>query len=254
MQEKLLKKIITEFAGMDAEKIVDLLYKKQNVNEFLIAKRMNMTINQTRNMLYKLADSGLVQFIRKKDRKKGGWYTYFWTLKIKRCLLRYKEKLQEESRKMQDQLLSRQKERYYYSPEADLEYTEEEAILNDYICPETGLVLQLKDNTPEIEKIKNGMREIEKQVAVIDGEVAEIEKKEGKVKEKRLKDEKIQKDEERRLRKVQRDKEKAKEAKKSGKKIPKKKEKPKKAAKKVAKKKSSFIRKAIKKFSKKKSR
>lgn len=242
MQEKLLKKIITDFAGMDAEKIVDLLYNKQNVNEFLIAKRMNLTINQTRNMLYKLADSGLVQFIRKKDKKKGGWYTYFWTLKVKRCLQKYKEKLQEESKKLEDQLKKRQNERFYYSPSADLEYTEEEAILNDYICPETGEVLQLKDNTPDIEKIKNGMKEIEKQVEVIDGEIAEIESKEEKVKEKRLKEEKKQKDEERRLRKIQRDKEKAKEAKKN--------KKPEK--KKPEKKKSSLIKKAIKKLSKKK--
>ena len=214
MQEKLLKKIISEYAGMDAEKIVDLLYNKQNVNEFLIAKRLNLTINQTRNMLYKLADSGLVQFIRKKDKKKGGWYTYFWTLKVKRCLLKYKERLLEESRKLEEQLKKRQKERFYYSPSADLEYTEEEAILNDYVCPETGEVLQLKNNMPEIEKIKNEIKEIEKQVLVIDVDVAEIEAKEGKVKEKRLKEEKKQKEEERRLRKVQRDKEKAKEAKK----------------------------------------
>jgi transcription factor E len=250
MQEKLLKKIIAEFAGMDAEKIVDLLYNKQNVNEFLIAKKLNLTINQTRNMLYKLADSGLVQFIRKKDKKKGGWYTYFWTLKIKRCLTIYKEKLQETSKRLQEQLVSREKERYYYSPGADLEYTEEEAILNDYTCPETGEVLQLKNNAPEIEKIKNEIREIDKQIAVIDAEIAEIESKEEKVKEKRLKEEKRLKDEERRKKKIQRDKEKAKEAKKLKKKIPAKKEK-KKTNKKVIKKKS-FLKKAFKKLSKRK--
>ncbi len=72
MQEKILKKIVPQFAGQGSEKLVDLLFKKQNVNEFLIAKKLNLTINQTRNMLYKLADEGLVEFIRKKDKKKGG--------------------------------------------------------------------------------------------------------------------------------------------------------------------------------------
>ena len=50
--------------------IVDLLYGKANVNEFLIAKKLNVTINQARNILYKLGDEGLVSFIRKKDKKK----------------------------------------------------------------------------------------------------------------------------------------------------------------------------------------
>ena len=249
MQERLLKKIISEFAGTEAEKLVDILYKKQNVNEFLIARKMNFTINQTRNMLYKLADSGLVQFIRKKDKKKGGWYTYFWTLKVKRVLQKYKGKLEEESKKLEEQVNKRQNERFYYSPLADLEYTEEEAILNDYICPETGEVLQLKDNTPEIEKMKNGIKDIQKQIVLIDEDILEIEKKEEKVKEKRLQEEKKQKDEERQKRKAEREKLKAKEAKKKEPKIGTKKKTP---AKKAAGKKSSFVQKTIKKFSKKK--
>lgn len=240
MQDRLLKKIIIEFAGQEAEKLVDLLYKKQNVNEFLIAKKMDLTINQTRNMLYKLADEGLVQFIRKKDKKKGGWYTYFWTLKIKRALLKYKENLESDRKKLEDQLNSRQKERYYYSPLADLEYTEEEAILHDYTCPETGEVLELKDNSDEIEKIKKAIDNIDKHVSVIDEDVVEIEKKEERAKERRLKEEKKKKDEERARRKAERDKLKAKEARKAGNKVPKKKvvkKVKKKTTKKVAKKK-----------------
>jgi len=80
MQIKLLKDIVSSIVGQSSSKIVDLLYDKKNVNEFLIAKKLGLTINQTRNVLYRLADEGLVSFIRKKDNKKGGWYTYFWTL------------------------------------------------------------------------------------------------------------------------------------------------------------------------------
>ncbi|MFH1803165.1 MAG: hypothetical protein ABH864_07000 [archaeon] len=263
MQERLLKNILIGFAGEESGKLVDLLYKKQNVNEFLIAKRMNLTINQTRNMLYKLADSGLVQFIRKKDKKKGGWYTYFWTLKTKRCLSKYKEKLEEEMEKLENQLSSRQKERYYYSPLADLEYTEEEAILHDYTCPETGEVLELKDNSGDIGKIKEGITKIQEQIKTLDEEIEIIDKKEEKAKEKRLKEEKRLKDEERKKRRLLREKEKAKEARKAGKTLPKKAKKAvKKTTKKtvkrevkkktINKKKGSILRRAIKSFSKKK--
>src|SRR5690606_9642189 len=102
-----------------------------------------LTINQTRNMLYKLADVGLVEFIRKKDKKKGGWYTYFWTLKTKKILQKYKADLQEALAQAKSELGRRKNERFYYSPEIEQEYSEEEAMLNDYTCPETGEVLQI---------------------------------------------------------------------------------------------------------------
>lgn len=77
MIEKFLREYISIVAGSGADKILAILFNKKNVNEFLIAKKLNMTINQTRNILYKLADGGLVHFMRKKDLKSGGWYTYF---------------------------------------------------------------------------------------------------------------------------------------------------------------------------------
>src|SRR3989344_5349786 len=94
MQIELLRDIVSSVVGKNAAGIVDLLYNKKNVNEFLIAKKLNLTINQTRTILYKLADEGLVSFIRKKDSKKGGWYTYFWTMEEKRGLSRFKEEIE----------------------------------------------------------------------------------------------------------------------------------------------------------------
>ena len=113
MQIRLLKKIVSDVAGTEAEKIVDLLYDKKNVNEFLIAKKLVLTINQTRNILYKLADEGLVTFIRKKDKKKGGWYTYFWTLSTGRSLIKFKEKILKNIEQMQHQLNSRTTKRFF---------------------------------------------------------------------------------------------------------------------------------------------
>ena len=79
MLKKFLKDTIEIIIGKQAEGIIDLLDGKKYVNEFIIAKKLGITINQTRNILYKISDQGLVSFIRKKDKKKG-WYTYFWKL------------------------------------------------------------------------------------------------------------------------------------------------------------------------------
>ena len=66
MLKKFLKEIIVSIAGKQAETIIDLLDGKKYINEFIIAKKLNLTINQTRNILYKISDHGLVSFIRKK--------------------------------------------------------------------------------------------------------------------------------------------------------------------------------------------
>jgi len=73
MLKDLLKEVVAIVAGKQAEEIADILDSKKHVNEFLIAKKLGITINQTRNILYKLSDFGLVSFIRKKDKRKG-WY------------------------------------------------------------------------------------------------------------------------------------------------------------------------------------
>jgi len=82
---KLLKVIIEDLINKQSVEIIDLLAGKKNVNEFSIAKNLDLTINQTRNILYKLSDFGLVSFIRKKDKRKG-WYIYFWTLNTHQAL------------------------------------------------------------------------------------------------------------------------------------------------------------------------
>ena len=52
MQEKFLKEVVGLVVGKQAEEIVELLDSKKYVNEFILAKKLDITINQTRNILY----------------------------------------------------------------------------------------------------------------------------------------------------------------------------------------------------------
>lgn len=140
----LLKQVVGSIAGASSGGLVDLLYGKKNVNEFLIAKKLNLTINQTRNILYKLADEGLVSFIRKKDSKKGGWYTYFWTLNSGKSLIKFKETLTHEIDKLQQQLSLKRDGRFFVCENCALEFDEENALAHNYSCPECGEVLDRK--------------------------------------------------------------------------------------------------------------
>jgi transcription factor E len=197
MQIKILKDIISGVVGAGAGKIVDLLYEKKNVNEFLIAKSLGLTINQTRNVLYKMADEGLVNFIRKKDKKKGGWYIYFWTLNSGRSLIKFRDKLVIDIENLKQQLEGRRKGRIFYCTNCNIEYTEENSLLNGYVCSECGEVLQLKDNAQAVLDLEKQISKFEALLSEVNVEIGEINVKEEKSKTKRLKAEAKKKESER---------------------------------------------------------
>ncbi len=187
--KKLLKKIVKEFVIIDPDKLVDILFKKKNVNEFNIAKKLSLTINQTRNILYKLGDDGLVSFIRKKDNKKGGWYTYFWTLETKKGLEKYKEKIHQEIQEQYKQLKIREIEKYYFCKNCNLEFNEENALLNNYTCPECGETLEIKEQTEIINRINLDIKKLEDNLNNIQQELDLINAKDKKTKDKKIKEE-----------------------------------------------------------------
>ena len=203
MDEKLLKKIMFNFAGSDAEKLVELFSNKKNVNEFLIAKKLNLTINQTRNVLYKLADEGLVKFIRKKDLKKGGWYIYHWSLEIKKSVNKFRERILEKIKNLDGEIAAKHDKRYYKCKNCDTEFNEEDALMQDYVCPECGEPLELKDLKSEINAIRAEVTKLQEMVKILDAEIIEIEKKEQKSKGRVAKAEKKKKDEERKKKRAE---------------------------------------------------
>ena len=197
MQSEILREVVSSVAGEKAKSIVEVLFEKKNVNEFLIAKKLKLTINQTRNILYKLADEGLVSFLRKKDSKKGGWYTYFWTLNLDKGLMKFKENLSKSLKNLQQQANSKKMERFYYSPNCGLEFTEEAALANDYTCPECGEILQPKDNSKEVVVFEKEILKVEGLLKKVDEEIRIISEKNVKIKVRRLKSEEIKKKKER---------------------------------------------------------
>ncbi|MEK6880349.1 MAG: hypothetical protein AABY22_12105 [Nanoarchaeota archaeon] len=166
MQKKLLDKILMETFGKTAVKIGDLLYGKKNINEFIIAKKLDLTINQTRNLLYKLAESGLVFSMRKKDRKKG-WYTYFWTLDIGKSLDFLRNTLEKKIKEIQNNISTRETRRFYYCNNCKIEYNEENALIRDFICSECGRVLELKDNREFVADKKKELEILEKELKFV---------------------------------------------------------------------------------------
>ena len=79
---QILENFVNEVAGKDAVKLVSLMKEQENISEFTLAEDLKLSINQVRNLLYKLNEHNLVYSSRKKDREKG-WYIYYWTFNFK---------------------------------------------------------------------------------------------------------------------------------------------------------------------------
>jgi transcription factor E len=204
MQIKLLKSVVENLINKQAVPIIDLLFDKKNVNEFLIAKKLNLTINQTRNILYKLSDYGLVSFIRKKDKRKG-WYIYFWTLNIHKSLIFLQQNLKNELENLVGSLKNRMQKRYYYCKTCSIEVSEEAALLNNFICSECEQVYDLSNNQETITNLEKSIIKLKKDIQLVNSEkIIEGEKLEKKknIKIKKAKTEKVNLRKKKRLEKL----------------------------------------------------
>ena len=181
---KFLKEVVTVTVGKQAEEIAELLNSSKHVNEFTIAKKMDITINQTRNILYKLSDFGLVSSIRKKDKRKG-WYTYFWRIEILKALEFLRKNLVKRMGQIDFQIKSRETKEFYICENCNIEFNAENALLNDFTCNECGAIFTLKDNTKVLKEMKKNYSRFGKELKIID---VEIQKERDKIEKKKAKE------------------------------------------------------------------
>jgi len=179
MQVKLLHDLVEEMAGENTGRIVDILFGKRDVNEFLIAKKMELTINQVRNILYKLSADNLVSFIRKKDKRKG-WYIYYWTLNTEKCLAKLEGSLLGKIEGLNHVLGSRETKRFYVCKPCGIEVGEEKALEHGFSCEECAEIYELSDNSGPIRDTKAKVTRRQKELELIKGELITIRDKESK--------------------------------------------------------------------------
>lgn len=176
MQIKLLHNLVEEMAGENTGRIVDILFGKKDVNEFLIAKKMELTINQVRNILYKLSADGLVSFIRKKDKRKG-WYIYYWTLKTEKCMVKLESSLVRKIDDLNHILKNRETKRFYICKPCGIEVNEEKALDHGFSCEECAEVYELSNNNGPIRDTKARITRIKKNLVLIQNELNIIREK-----------------------------------------------------------------------------
>ncbi len=186
MFEDFLRETVRLIVGKNAEEIAKLLNKEKHVNEFLIAKKLNLTVNQTRNLLYKLSDKGVVSHIRKKDEKKG-WYTYFWRMEKIKSLEFLKKNTEQRKEQVFNQIQSREAMSFYVCDTCNIEVNDENALLSEFTCPECGEVFKLKDNSKLLRELKKNYNKLEVALEELNKELNLQEESVEKVREKERK-------------------------------------------------------------------
>ena len=171
MLKRFLKEVVILVVGKSAEQIAELLDSEKHINEFTIAKKMDLTINQVRNILYKLADQGLVSSVREKDKKKG-WYTYFWKIEVLKSLEFLKSIMEKQISQVMYQKNSREAKQFYICERCNLEFNEEHALLKNFTCNECGGVFSLKDNSKILKELNKRLEKLTKELSLVEGEIS----------------------------------------------------------------------------------
>lgn len=159
----IIEEVISETVGPDVIALVKKLKNQKNVSEFKLATSMRQEINTIRNMLYRLYNSNLVSFIRKKDQKKG-WYIYYWTFndkEIKHLALDLKKKKIE---KITERLTREKNSSFFVCKNKCLRLEFEQAVDFEYKCPECGTILEQEDNSQKIKELEKEVETLQKEV------------------------------------------------------------------------------------------
>ena len=157
--------LINEIAGERAVPIIEYLKNRKNVSEFIIADKVKMDMQTTRNILYTLNSHNVATYIRRKDRKKG-WYISYWTFNRKRVRELIVKLKKEKIVKLTDRLNKEEvnKGNFFICSKACARLDFEQATEFEFKCPECGTLLNQQDNAKTIENLKNTIKELEKEI------------------------------------------------------------------------------------------
>lgn len=179
-----LEDLVITLIGEDVLPLVRILWTKNNISEFKLAEMLNITVNQVRNMLYRLNEQNLVDFIRKKDKKKG-WYIYYWSLNkksVEGSIFKVKNKQLED---LKSRLSREQEGLFYVCPQGCMRLQMEQAMEHEFRCQECGTLMKEQDNQKTVSNIRKMIADLEQELKT------QEEEKTKKTSEKKAREKKI---------------------------------------------------------------
>tara|TARA_Y100000310_G_scaffold345160_1_gene462259 strand:+ start:2749 stop:3261 length:513 start_codon:yes stop_codon:yes gene_type:complete len=157
--------LIKEQFGKETLNLTTLLKGRKNVNEFKIAEKLELTINQVRNMLYRLQEYGLVSSIRKKDKKKG-WYVYYWTFSDKETKSLILSSKMKRLTQLKEVYNLHENETHFICSNNCVRLNYQESLENNFKCEECGELLVEEDKEKVLKSIEIQIDKLEKELKI----------------------------------------------------------------------------------------
>lgn len=152
--------VVGELVGEHALPIIEFLTGKTKISEFIIAEELDLEINETRNILYKLLEHNIVSFIRKKDKIKG-WYICYWDFNPHMIPQLKKKITQQKIEKLEERLQEETTNQFFLCPNACSRMNFDKAMEMQFKCPECGKIMAEQNNTRTVEFLKERIEELE---------------------------------------------------------------------------------------------
>lgn len=176
LTRKKVDEIIGRILGEEGLSLVKLLYGKENISEFDLAKRAKKDIKVIRRMLYVLYNNNLVGFSRKKDKEKG-WYIYYWTILLENIKFLYYKKKRELLVRLEEQLEKEEKELFFVCPNNCVRLNFDEGMDFEFHCPECGELIAQDNSERKIIFLKKEIKSIKEEFAQLEKEEKALRQK-----------------------------------------------------------------------------
>ncbi len=159
----LIREYIRELIGEKGIDLYNKLWDKVDLSEFDLSEDLELTINQTRNTIYRLDEHNLVSSIRKKDKEKG-WYIYYWTFNYDHARILLLNLKRNTITKIKERIKNLEENDFYYCPRNCVVLNIEESMEHSFKCPECEQILAQKDNRTTVESLKRELKDLTEEI------------------------------------------------------------------------------------------
>ena len=160
LTDKKIEEVVKFACGDDVIPLIRKLKGKENISEFKLAELLKEDIKRVRNILYRLYGANLVEFTRKKDKKKG-WYIYYWTFKQEQIKYLYRRIKEEQLDKLRDRVSVEVEQQYFICANKCVRMDFEQAVNFEFRCPECGEIVMQEGSKVRLEEKEKMIKELE---------------------------------------------------------------------------------------------
>jgi len=156
-----LTKVARLFGGEEAVTVVNILKKKSEATDEMLANESTVRLNTVRKILYKLYDHGLVSCTRVRD-EKTGWFIFYWKLQTDQLDAFIRGRKRRVLEKLKQKLDYERNHSFFVCKKCgDVRVTFEDAMESSFRCPKCGGQVESTDNAPVVEFLERRIKQIE---------------------------------------------------------------------------------------------